>query len=407
VAVPGRDGTPYAAFTYACVLEPAGSYSGDAAVALLRAAAHYKVKVRDLIADRGYTNLAPEGFCRPVRQLVTDVVGDLLEYQRKRRALDYTLVRDAGKPTERLIVIFPIAGSYFADSLPEQWHDLARPGLRATQAERAENRRQFDQRAKWAFTPHGRTEAGTRRWAGPATSHAGFKVRCPNNSESMRQPYDRPLTTCTEGIPCSCGEVVAIDDPQNERSQQRLVWGTTKWTKSYNRRTVVERSFADDKYQVSGVSRGSICCFGTVKQAMYCTSTIVARNLQVALRWYRDQGQPEPWNLDEISRPGYDLPEELGGLHAVEAMDEGNGETGVCTCGRPSPEPDLETSEDSDPAEDDGQPAGEGSAVDVAEMSPPSGLSRAQRRLAERKATKAQRSVSKPPKPPPRGAAPA
>ena len=215
-----------------------------------------------------------------------------------------------------------------------------------------------------------------------------------NNPASMRAPHERPLTECKENVSCSCGEVLAINDPENERERQALLWGTTKWTDSYNRRTAVEREYADNKFQVTGFSRGSIRCFGTVKQAVYYTPVIVARNLQVALRWYRDQGQPSPWPLDEISRPDYKLPKELGGLHLIEAehdlLPAAEAEEAVV---QPSSAATVTDSGGGDVPEE------------LAEVPNP-GLNRRQRRAAQRR-TGRRAQTSKPPKPPPDGSKPA
>ncbi|MGI9080174.1 MAG: hypothetical protein ACR2GF_05050 [Acidimicrobiales bacterium] len=412
VMVRGRDGTMYAPFTVGSLLVPAGSYPGDAAVALLRAARHHGTVIRDLITDRGYTNLAVDRFARPVHELVEDVVQDLFPYQWKRK-VDYIVVRNRGTADERTIQIICTGGGYFASSLPEMWHNLERPAPNATQAERAENRLQFDMRGAYAFVRHGHTDAGTPRWAGPATPHARFRVRCVNNPRSMRAPYERPQTGCVLGTPCSCGDVVAIQDPTAEKERQDLMWGTTKWTLSNNRRTAVEREYADHTVQVTRFKRGSICCFGTVKQALYYSPIVVARNVQVAMRWYRDEGQPSPWNLDEISRPDYALSKELGGDDPADTPEAPTID-GPCSCGRSAPEPAAQavSADDGDDAADgynpteDGGTAEDGAPHEVVAQAVKSGPNREQRRLAEKSRKKGRAAVSKPPKPPPQDTTP-
>ena len=388
LGTPTRSGVMFAAFIFGATVRPAGSYAGDAAVDLLRVLRYSKLVVRDLNADRGYTRLDPDRFSRPVLELADNIVLDMSENQRRQKA-DWTAVRDKGTPEERTIHVRRIAGSYFCDALPERLLDLSRPGRNADKEARLASMAEFDDRAQYAFVRHDKTKAGTQRWAGPATEYAGFKIRCPNNEASKRGPEqgrdERPITKCKVGAPCSCGEVLAIKDPGTERERQQDIWGTTKWTQSWNRRTVVERGDSDDKFQITSLDRKTICCFGTVKHAIYYAPIAVARNLQVALRWYHDTGEADPWSIGEVSRPDFRFPEELpevAGPARPPAQD---------------PEPDESEKGDDDLAED---------ALDeVADETPGLSLNRKQRRAAERAARRG-RIVSKPPKPPPRGTLP-
>lgn len=387
LGVPGRDGTQFAAFLYGSVLVPAGSYAGDAAMKLLRIARYHGVKIRDLIADRGYTRLNPDRFWRPAHLLVEDIVMDLTQNQQKQK-VDYTVVMDEGQPEERVVRIARIAGSFFTDGLPTELIGLERPAINANREERERIQKLFDLRKKFAFVRHDHPSPDTQRWAGPASRYAGFKVRCPNNHQSMRAAHKRPLTSCVEGVQCSCSEVVVIDDPDTDRERQRRIWGTTQWTKSYNRRTVVERGYSDDKYQVTNFTRASVYCFGTVKHSIYYSPIIVARNIQVALRWYRDHDMVEPWGLDEICRPDYKLPPELGGVHAVDdALDpspEGEPAEGEAAPAEPAEEADEDEAEDDDT---DGPTK--------------PGRNRKQRRAAKPR-SRSSRPPDKPTKPPPR-----
>jgi len=405
IGLPGRDGTRFAPFLEAIALVPAASHPGDPIVKMLRLARHFGVTARDLVADRGYTSKDPERFCNPVRQLVDNIVLDLTDSQRKMLE-DYTVVLGKGKPNERIIRILRIAGSFFADSLPEDFHDLQRPGVRATAAERRAAMKMFDQRAQYAFVRHDVLDSGSQRWAGPATRYAGFKVRCPNNERSLRAGHTRPLTTCIEGQPCSCGEVVVIDDPSTERERQELIWGTTEWNKSYNRRGAVERAYADDKFQVTNFGRDSIYCFGTVKHAIYYSPIIVARNIQVALRWYQDEKGTDPWGVEQIDRPDFRLPPELGGLHSVKDDEDPSGDDAPAAHSAPAGDAAVNAAPagahapGSAPTPVDGDTSSEDG--DVVELPDPPGLNRKQRRAAERGARRGP-AKRQPPKPPPKG----
>ena len=388
VGAPDRNGRPTAPFLYAAAVVPASSYAGDSAIEMLRLARHFGIDVRDLIADRGYTRLDPDRFCRPAQEFVDDIVSDLLAKQWRRR-VDHTVIRDEGKPTERVIRIKKIAGGFFTSGLPDSMDDLARPGFGASKAEREQRMAEFDRRAQFSFVRHGQTQSGAQRWAGPATPYAGYKVRCPNNPRSMRAPHKRPLTSCPPDGSCSCGEVVVIDDPSTEREQQRLLWGTTKWYQSYCRRTTVERAYADDKVQVTEFDRGTIYCFGTVKQALYYSPTLVARNIQVALRWYMENGLSDPWDIARLCEPGYeftldDEPQEVD-AHA----DEPGGGQAQAAGEKAEPQDDV----------DDEASIDDGTAPDETGASRRP-MNRAQRRAAARKDRTA-RPPAKPSKPPP------
>lgn len=380
-----RNGAKFAPFIFGAVVRPAGSYAGDAAVELLRTLRYFGATVRDLNADRGYTRLDYDRFGRPILQIADNIVLDLTENQRRRKA-DWTVVRGKGTTDERTIRILRIAGSFFCSALPKGLYDLSRPARNADSATRLANMAEFDDRAQYAFVRHGCTDAGTPRWTGPATAKAGFKIRCPNNPDSLRGPENgvdkRPLTTCTKAKGCSCGAVVAIDDPSTERERQSEIWATTKWTGSFNRRTVVERGFGDDKFQITSLDRKSICCFGTIKHVIYYVPIAVARNLQVALRWYHDTGQVDPWSIAEVSRPDYRFPEELNADIAGTTKAEVLVESSTV---EPSVDAGTDGEEQVDPADVPARPTG----------------NREQRRWAERATRKP--ASSKPPKPPPRG----
>jgi len=120
VGAPDRDGGAMAPFLYAAALVPASSYAGDSATTLLRLARHFGVGVRDLIADRGYTRLDPARFSDPVRQMVDNIVLDLLDAQR-RRGVDYTVVRDKGKPSQRTIRIKRSPAPSSPPGYPKAW----------------------------------------------------------------------------------------------------------------------------------------------------------------------------------------------------------------------------------------------------------------------------------------------
>lgn len=399
VGAPGRDRSAEAAFTYAVSLVPASSYAADAAITVLRLARHFGVEVRDLIADRGYTRLDPDRFARPVSGVVDDVVLDLLELQR-RRGVDHVVVRDEGRPEERVVRIKRIAGGFFASGLPDDFDNLARAPKGAPRPERERAMAEFDKRARYAFVRHGVTDAGAQRWAGPATEYANFKVRCPNNARSMRAPHTRPLTTCGKGTPCSCSEVLVIDDPASEREQQRLLWGTTKWEKSYGRRTAVERAYADDTVQVTIFDRKSIYCFGTVKHALYYSPILVARNIQVALRWYRDHGQADPWDVERLCQPDFELRLER---HLEAVSDESPMAADSVKDGAADPAYDESVAPSEDVAPEE-LPAGGPDSPQEVSTTPAPGLNRAQRRAAARHVSRQR--PAKPPKPPPGSAPP-
>ncbi|MDQ6945335.1 MAG: hypothetical protein M3256_03480 [Actinomycetota bacterium] len=391
LGVPEMDGTRRPAFVHGAEIRPAGSYAGDAAVHMFRTMRYFGLETRDLVADRGYTALRPDGFSRPILEIVGNVVLDLIEHQARKKA-DWTVIRDKGKPTERTIRIGRIAGGYFTDGLPKTLEGLRRPGPNADKAARLASMAKCDRRAQYAFVHHDFTNAGTERLAGPATHTAGYRVNCVNNRRPGSWPAGkldlRPRTSCKKGIPCSCGEVLVIADPDSERERQEHLWGTTEWTTSFNRRTVVERGYSDDKFHITSLNRAHIRCFGTVKHAIYYAPIVAARNLQIALRWYYDTDQTDPWDIQSVSRPDYRFPEEPALASEPESNDD-------------SPELAALISAAAEPKAKKGLAP---TLVLEAPAAPP--LNRKQRRVAERSASSGRRANSKPPKPPPRSTPP-
>lgn len=389
VGVPGSNGKRVAPFTFGAQIVPAGAYAGDSAIAVLRTMRHFGLQVDTLIADRGYTALDVDRFSRPVRELVGNIVLDLVEHQRKRKP-DHVVVKRGGKWPGREIRVKVIAGSYFASSLSDDFDALARPGRDADAETVAESLAEFDFRAQFAFVRHGSTNAGTSRWAGPATKYAGYKIVCPNYPPRFKghpgDPEDRPITNCVKGQPCSCGAYITVADRTTEREQQDETWGTTAWTKLWNRRTAVERQYADDKIHVGSLARGNIRCFGKVKHAIYYAPMAAARNLQVALRWYHQEGIPDPWDLHRLNRDG----------HRPDVAPKENPAPPTPAAPAAAAQRTTEASTMTAPA-----------AVDLLEEPQvlATRLNRQQRRAAERKANSGRRGTSKPPKPPPKGTA--
>lgn len=303
-AVYSAAGKHYAAFISAVAISSAGTHPGQPTIAGLRNARHNGIRFDHLIVDPGYTMKSPELMHRPMRKFVDDLVLRVTTRQHKR--YEDVAVRRKLKDGRRVTYrIKNLDGGFFSSATPDDFDHLPYPPHGADRSAGAkEILRLYEDRAAWAFTPHGR-QRGVPRYAGPATKYGGYKVRCINWPESWRQDEaGRKTSTCKKGDVCSCGLVVTIPyAASSEKIRQTQLFAVPAWYKDWNRRTTVERGNGDIKGGITDLDRATIKCFGIAKNAIYIAGRVASFNLQIAIREYSRINSPDPWNLAELNQP--------------------------------------------------------------------------------------------------------
>ena len=209
----------------------------------------------------------------------------------------------------------PIPGTIWLDGhlytacISERLRELEPPTLTMTDSEKAHLRDVFDAREPYRFVVHGRHDKrrGTQRFRGPAVDGHPFRVRCPNTPASMREPHAIPTTTCIKGQPCGCGNTLTVKGTDHERDRQPLPWQSTRWAKSYNRRSRIEGLFGAVRYQSLNLNRGFFRMTGLAATGLLMAVTLIGHNLVSLHAWHTKRGLPEPWQA-HLGEPVDDRP---------------------------------------------------------------------------------------------------
>jgi hypothetical protein len=184
---------------------------------------------REVLMDRGYSQLNAESWALPLASAGIGAVFRPKEldsespYQRK--ALPYT---------EYAVMI---EGARYSIHLPRNlWGPLPMPPSNASEEECLAYEQAFNQRAQYRWQRlAGPDKDGFTRWQCPFC--AGF-LRSRALPPTMRYPRSRPLVDLPQGAKC-CGGTITVS-AEDMALWQRLPAGTTAWRISYGRRNLVE-----------------------------------------------------------------------------------------------------------------------------------------------------------------------
>lgn len=249
--------------------------------------------VDTVLVDRGYTYSRDENWAEPLRRRGVTQTMDLHQNQ--------IAVRTGPRPGT-----IWVDGGLFTVGMPHHLKQLKRCPASDAEDLRARNREDYDRRAAYAFTPTSRHDEQRRsqRFKGPAL--AGH-VRCPNNGASMRLGYDKPNTTCTPGEPCGCSITIVVNDQDRAMDRQPLLYGTTAWTRSFNRRTHIEGWNGVIRYGDANINRGYTRVFGLAANAILLAFGMAGVNARRVYNWYISRGHQDPWqallNEEPDTRP--------------------------------------------------------------------------------------------------------
>jgi len=251
------DGTPMPPFTRAYRATPGGDIKHAALLVLLTHAEETGVTPSIFTADRIYTISTPQDLHQPLAKRGWTLVRDLKKDQRPNR--------------QWFAGVHYFDGWWFTSGTPTGLRDIPQPDRNATSEELTASQSQFDHRSAFAFRSNGTTSAGNLRLRGPAipdaitrdpetgdvTAVRGVRVRCRNSPYFSLLPRTIPATTCKQDEPCGCSTTLTINTKKIPSSCEPLLWGTTRWTKEYGRRSLSESAFSQSQFH-SGFDRHSI-----------------------------------------------------------------------------------------------------------------------------------------------------
>jgi hypothetical protein len=246
---------------------------------------------REILVDRGFSQLGTEGWAAPLAALGVRQVFDLKVTDRGARPhpRDGYLMID-GQPycpsiPEELIVI-PRPVNLSAGKLPK--HPTKEQ--KAEHDTRQKNIDEFNDaiatREQYRFAPVGKTKAGQQRWQCPARAGKVSCVGCPFSIDypdtvARVQPAD------PANLPKACRqETITIRDDVDLKRRQEHPWGSPAWQASYSRRARAEGTHGILKASDSGaVRRGFTRYTGLVRTGMVLALAVAQSNLVMLTKW--------------------------------------------------------------------------------------------------------------------------
>ena len=245
-------------------LTPAASPLDRAVVPILEGMNADEVRVRDVLIDRGYSQLSETGLHHPLRRAGMEVIfqpkGD---HQRLETPFSpYAIILD---------------GQLFSALMPQHLRTPPPwPPQGASEAEVLSYEQTYNERSRWRYQLHAGPDAdGTTRWKCPF--HAGL-LRSRQLSFTMRRPRNVPLVELPEGARCCDGTISA--NAADLPFRQRLTPGTTAWRKSYRRRNVVEGVNGMLKGGFVDIQHKFFRVFGLTKLTFLLSFTMAGYNLE-------------------------------------------------------------------------------------------------------------------------------
>jgi hypothetical protein len=269
---------------------PAGSDKAAAGMLAIDALIAAGVKVRELLADRGYTYLKAHRWARKLHDRGILPTFDLHTNQRRARP----------GPVPGTIVV---DGALFTSALPKDLRSLPKFNQGMSAKEKAALTAKYDMRLPYAFAPYGGVDRlGRQRWRGPTWRHF---LRCRSHPSSMGKARNRPTTTCKPAkvdedgkiiSTCGCGKTVTLGLDFFLRERQPLLFGATAQFASYSRRTAVEELNAEIRtHRDMRFHRGWCRVRGTPKTQALVTFGLVGLNVRMTRDWNLRRLQPDPW----------------------------------------------------------------------------------------------------------------
>jgi hypothetical protein len=110
------------------------------------------------------------------------------------------------------------------------------------------------------------------------------KCRCPQRSESMKLPHDRPTVLDPPESPPSCcvHQTITVTADVASKTAQKYPYPSPAWRRSYGRRTAVERTNATIKDPATtDVARGWCRLAGLAPISVFLACALVVRNMRV------------------------------------------------------------------------------------------------------------------------------
>lgn len=262
-------------------LRRASEYRAEAGVDMLVAMKTSSPSLDEVLADRGYTQLKAENFHDPVRELGMSLVMDYKTTMLKKApsieiATGRRNVKNNTNPRQR---VWNIAGGLFHQYMPAEYLDNPAVPWKSA-AERAQIEAYYNKRSAYAYRVHSMTEGGT------------IRMRCPSCAGSLRpldvakaaatDKLEMPALDVPEGVTCCCVQTIITTTPEDRGPHwQEIPYGTTAWSASFGRRSLIENRNSMLRVGLARLTRGYFRVFGKEKISFLVGMALVALNLKM------------------------------------------------------------------------------------------------------------------------------
>lgn len=263
------------------VVVPATTNSATAALPILQRLVDQDHRLREVIADRGYSYKNAWG--PGLFELGVDPVLDLHPNQYGPRGTHHGARIIAGVP--------------HCPAMPDAFDTIPRPERLADSPAVDDFVHNISRREQWALRRvAGPDQTGKERYECPA--RAG-KLRCPLHKPSMALPLAKPKVTTpppqAEAPTCCTQRTITITGDVDAKARQRHYWGSRDWIKAYSRRSRVEGWFGNIKNDsTEALNRGSFRVVGLAKVSLMLGLYAAATNLRLRRVWSTIHNPPTP-----------------------------------------------------------------------------------------------------------------
>jgi hypothetical protein len=266
-------------------LDRAGEHPARSIVPLMVAAKQSGECIKDVVLDRGYSQLAPATCHYLLQKAGIHSTFDLVTWQRGIQPV-------AG---DHLLVDGNLFSRYLPPELgglPDKGEPLIlpMPPPGAYEEEKLKYEKRFNRRARYRYGRHqGPRTDGSTRWKCPFELGT---LRSRAFPKTMRRPKTVPLVSVPKDAKRCCSGVLTAT-PTQLRLWQQIPFGTTAWRISYGRRQAVESANAGLKGQFVDIGRkGFVRVFGKAKISLLLGFTIAGYNLYLARSFQESHSAP-------------------------------------------------------------------------------------------------------------------
>jgi hypothetical protein len=236
-------------------------------VPVIRRMHEHGVKIKDLLADSGYSYRVATDWALPIRALGTQLIVDLHPNDRGRKGThDGAIINN---------------GRLYCPATPAALLQLSPLPPAATPEQTHAHDQHCQELARYKLAPlTGYDPDGYHRASCPAVTG---KLRCPLKPESIPLAHDRPTIHAPPQHPpvCCTQQTITIPPTINAKTTQKHDYPSPQHRHSYARRTASERAFSSIKDPAANtLKRGNLRLTGLTPIALFTATTTIARNLR-------------------------------------------------------------------------------------------------------------------------------